>query len=88
MINIISKRNDSANIILLCIRHDWVSILFNLPKLGSADTIKPLIKWNNQKMIGEIHLKTKSICVLLASVFKSHLPKGQFRLPSLKIFRS
>ena len=27
-------------------------------------------------MIGEIHLKTKSICISLAPIFTSHLPKG------------
>ena len=29
-------------------------------------------------MIGEIHLRAKSICIPLASVFTSHLPKGGF----------
>ena len=39
-------------------------------------------------MIGEIHFRTKSICIPLASVLTSHLLKGQFRLISLKIFRT
>ena len=32
------------------------------------------------KMIGEIHLRTKSICISLASIFKSYLPKGHLDL--------
>ena len=39
-------------------------------------------------MIGEIHLMIKSICIPLASIFTSYLPEGQFRLLSLKIFRT
>ena len=44
IIHIISKRNDSANNILLCTVHDWVSALFNLLPLGSANILKPLVK--------------------------------------------
>ena len=39
-------------------------------------------------MIGEIHLKTKSIHIPLASIFTSYLLKGRFRLLSLKILQT
>ena len=39
-------------------------------------------------MIREIHSRAKTICITLASVFTSHLRKGQFRLLSLKIFQT
>ena len=47
IIYIISKRNDSANIILLCTVHDRVSALFNFPPLGSANILKLLVKETN-----------------------------------------
>ena len=37
IIYIISKRNDSANIIVLCALHDKVSVSFNLSPFGSAN---------------------------------------------------
>ena len=43
IINIIHKRNDSANI-LLCAVHDWVSVLFNLSLLGSENILKRLVE--------------------------------------------
>ena len=42
--HIISKRNDSANIIVLYTVHDLVSVLFNLSPLGTASIIKLLVK--------------------------------------------
>ena len=39
-------------------------------------------------MIGEIYLKTKSICIPLAFISTSYLLKGKFRLLSLKIFHT
>ena len=44
IIHIISKRNDSANFILLCTIHNWVSILFNFSPLGSEIILKLLVK--------------------------------------------
>ena len=39
-------------------------------------------------MIGEVHLRTKSICIPQASVFINHLSKGKFRLLNRKIFQT
>ena len=87
IIHIITKRNDSGNIIL-CFLHDMFPLLFIIYLLGSANILKLLVKWKNQLMIGEIYLRTKSICIPLASIFTSYLLKGQFRLLSLKLFRT
>ena len=38
IIHIVSKRNDSSNI--LCTLHDKVSVLFNLSPLGTANILK------------------------------------------------
>ena len=43
IIYIISKRNNSANVILLCNANDWVSVLFNLSPLASVSIIKRLV---------------------------------------------
>ena len=47
IIHIISKRNDSVNIILLCTLHDRVSVLFIIyfiDLLGSVNILKLLVK--------------------------------------------
>ena len=47
IIRIISKRNDSVNIILLCTLHDRVSVLFIIYfiyLLGSVNILKLLVK--------------------------------------------
>ena len=47
IIHIISKRNDSVNIILLCTLHDRVSVLFIIYfiyLLGSVNILKLLVK--------------------------------------------
>ena len=44
IIHIVSKRNDSPNIILLYAVHDRVSVLFNLLPLGSANILKHPLK--------------------------------------------
>ena len=42
--HVIRIRNDSANIILLCTVHDWVSLSSNLSLLESANILKLLVK--------------------------------------------
>ena len=44
IIHIISKKNNAANVILLCTKYDWVNILCNLSPLGSANILKLLVK--------------------------------------------
>ena len=39
IIHIVSKKNDSSNM-LLCTLHDKVSVLFNLSPLGTANILK------------------------------------------------
>ena len=80
---------------LLCTLRDRVSVLWfiilfiRVSKYSKASckVKKTVNDWKNS-LIGKIHLRTKSICIPLASIFTSYLPKGQFRLLSLKIIQT
>ena len=50
IIHIITKGNDSANIILLFTVNDQISILFNLSPLGSAIILKLLVNKTISKL--------------------------------------
>ena len=48
LIDHISKRNDSLNIIIFCTLHVRVIVLFNLSLLGSANILELLVKQKSQ----------------------------------------
>ena len=71
IIQIIRKRNDSANIILLCTIHDHLYVLFNLSPLRSANIVRLLVNdWRNS-FKNKKYLYSPSFCIHKSFVEKA-----------------
>ena len=98
IIHIISKRNDSVNIILLCTLHDGVFYLlfiilfiyllidWLIDLLGSANILMHKMKKSVNDWINSF--KNKMFLYSPGFHIHNYLPEGQFGLLSLKIFRT